>query len=99
MRPLRPSRTPTILRNAARAARRAFKTFAAARSGNVAVHFAIAIVPILGGVGAAVDYSRANSVKAAMQAALDSTSLMLYRDAANLTPVQLQTKEIGRAHV
>lgn len=74
---------------------RAARAFVGARTGNVAVHFAIAIVPILGGVGAAVDYSRANSVKAAMQAALDSTALMLYRDAASVTPAQLQTKAQG----
>ncbi|MGE0565470.1 MAG: pilus assembly protein TadG-related protein [Pseudolabrys sp.] len=80
------------LQSVASYVRRIFSKFAAARSGNVAVHFAIAIIPIVGGVGAAVDYSRANSVKAAMQAALDSTALMLYRDAASLTPLQLQTK-------
>ncbi|MGE4167342.1 MAG: pilus assembly protein TadG-related protein, partial [Xanthobacteraceae bacterium] len=62
------------------------------RRGNVAVTFAIATLPVIGGVGAAVDYSRANSVKAAMQAALDSTALMLARDAASLTSAQLQTK-------
>jgi Flp pilus assembly protein TadG len=33
----------------------------------------------MGFVGAAVDYSRANSDKAAMQAAIDATALMLRR--------------------
>ena len=46
--------------------------FRAARGGNVAITFAIATLPILGFVGAAVDYSRANSVKAAMQTAARS---------------------------
>jgi Flp pilus assembly protein TadG len=36
----------------------------------------------MGFVGAAVDYSRANSVKAAMQTALGSTALMLAKEAA-----------------
>jgi hypothetical protein len=36
---------------------------------------------MVGFVGAAVDYSRANSVKIAMQAAIDATALMLSRDA------------------
>ncbi len=63
-----------------------------ARGGNVIVTFAIASVPIMGFVGAAVDYSRANSVKAAMQAAADSTALMLSRDIANLNNAQIQTK-------
>ncbi|MGE0565468.1 MAG: pilus assembly protein TadG-related protein [Pseudolabrys sp.] len=71
---------------------RALRAFNTSGSGNVAVTFAIATLPVIGGVGAAVDYSRANSVKAAMQAALDSTALMLSRDAAALTSAQLQTK-------
>jgi Flp pilus assembly protein TadG len=70
----------------------ALRAFNRSRSGNVAITFAIATLPIIGAVGAAVDYSRANAVKAAMQAALDSTALMLSRDAATLTDAQLQTK-------
>ena len=59
--------------------------FRTARGGNVAITFALATLPILGFVGAAVDYSRANSVKAAMQTALDSTALMLSKEAATDT--------------
>jgi Flp pilus assembly protein TadG len=62
------------------------------RAGNVALTFGIATLPILGAIGAAVDFSHANDVKAAMQAALDSTALMLSRDAATLSNNQLQTK-------
>ena len=51
-----------------RSALRAFRT---ARGGNVVFTFALATIPIIGFVGAAVDYSRANSAKAAMQAAVD----------------------------
>jgi len=40
--------------------------------GNVAVTFAIALIPILSAVGAAVDYSRANGFKTSLQAALDA---------------------------
>lgn len=47
------------------------------RKGNVAVLFAFAVVPIVGGVGAAVDYSMASSYRADMQQALDSTALAL----------------------
>ena len=60
--------------------------------GNVAITFAIAALPIVGTVGFAVDYSHANSVKAAMQAALDSTALMLSKEAATLSDTDLQTK-------
>lgn len=53
------------------------RSFRSAKRGNVTVTFALATLPIVGFVGAAVDYSHANSVRTAMQAALDSTALML----------------------
>jgi Flp pilus assembly protein TadG len=65
--------------------------FRVARAGNVAITFAFAAVPVIGFVGAAVDYSRANSVKAAMQTALDSTALMLSKEAATDTEDVLKT--------
>jgi Flp pilus assembly protein TadG len=54
--------------------------FAKADDGNIAVIFAIALIPILGFVGAAVDYSRASAARTSMQAALDSTALMLLKE-------------------
>jgi Flp pilus assembly protein TadG len=54
--------------------------FAGANQGNIAVMFAIAAVPIISFVGAAIDYTRANSARSSMQAALDSTALMLSKD-------------------
>ncbi|MBS0245867.1 MAG: pilus assembly protein [Proteobacteria bacterium] len=69
--------------------------FARERSGNVAITFALATLPIIGSVGAAVDYSHANNVKAALQAALDSTALMLARDASGLTASDLNTKALN----
>jgi Flp pilus assembly protein TadG len=63
-----------------------------ANGANVTITFALATIPIIGFVGAAVDYSHANSVKTAMQAAADSTALMLSKDASSLTNSQLQTK-------
>ena len=74
--------------------RRALRDFGCARSGNVAITFAIATLPIVGGVGAAVDYSHANSVKVALQAALDSTALMLSKEAANDTSTTLQANAV-----
>ena len=62
-----------------------------ATAGNVAVIFALTLVPVMGCVGAAVDYSRANSAKVAMQAASDATALMLSKTAATVTGSQLQT--------
>lgn len=66
--------------------------FRHAQGGNVAVLFGIAIIPILGFVGAAVDYTRVNSARTAMQAALDTAALMISRDAAGLTAAQITQK-------
>jgi Flp pilus assembly protein TadG len=49
--------------------------FYRASEGNVAVLFAIATVPVIGLIGAAVDYSKANDVKASLQSALDVATL------------------------
>jgi hypothetical protein len=68
------------------------QNFARDRAGNVAMTFGIASLPVIGAVGAAVDFSHANAVKAGMQAALDSTALMLSRDAGTLSNTDLQTK-------
>jgi Flp pilus assembly protein TadG len=62
-----------------------------ANGGNITITFALATVPIIGFVGAAVDYSRANSDKAAMQAAVDATALMLSKNVSTLSPTQLNT--------
>jgi Mg-chelatase subunit ChlD len=43
-------------------------------------------------VGAAVDYSRANSNRSAMQAMLDATALMLAKDAKSLSPNEIQSR-------
>ena len=44
-------------------------------SGNIAILFAIAILPILGFVGAATDYATMNSLRSKIQGALDSALL------------------------
>src|SRR3569833_4093058 len=68
--------------------------FSRAKGGNVAITSAIGTFPVIGGVGAAVDYSHANSVKVALQAALDSTALMLSKEASNDTSAALQTTAV-----
>lgn len=62
------------------------------RRGSVAPLFGIAIIPLLGAVGAAVDYSRANATRTAFQSALDSTALMLSKNAAQQSSSALQTE-------
>src|SRR5665647_885444 len=73
---------------------RALGAFRTARGGNVAITFAIASLPIVGSVGFAVDYSHANSVKAALQSALDATAMMLSKEASADTSSQLQTNAL-----
>jgi Flp pilus assembly protein TadG len=62
--------------------RRAAKRFARADQGNIAMIFAITLVPLLAMVGAAVDYTRASAARSAIQGALDTAALMVSRDAA-----------------
>jgi len=45
--------------------------------GGVGPLLAIALVPLMAAVGVAVDYSRANSARTALQGALDSTALLM----------------------
>jgi Flp pilus assembly protein TadG len=66
--------------------------FLADQRAGVAPVFALALVPVIGLVGASVDYSRGNAVKAAMQASLDATALMLSRDAADMDPSLISSK-------
>jgi Flp pilus assembly protein TadG len=78
-----------IIRHIRDAARR----FVGANDGNIAVIFTIAAIPVIGFVGAAIDYSRTNNARSSVQAALDSTALMLSKDLSSgaITASQVQT--------
>jgi len=67
------------------------RRFGADKRGNIGIMFAFALLPIVGFVGAAIDYSRASAVNVQMQSALDSVGLMLYRTAPTMSPDQLQS--------
>jgi Flp pilus assembly protein TadG len=69
----------------------AFVRFLRDRKGGVAPMLALGIVPLVTGIGAAVDYSRANNVRTAMQNAADATALMLAKNASSMSAGQLQT--------
>jgi Flp pilus assembly protein TadG len=81
--------TPTFVFDTLRWHLRQFRN---ANRGNVILTFTLATIPMVGFVGAAVDYSRGNSAKAAMQQAIDATGLILSRDAQSLTEAQLKQK-------
>jgi Flp pilus assembly protein TadG len=63
-----------------------------AQGGNVTLTFALVLVPIVGLVGAAVDYSRADAARSALQAALDSTALMLSKEAPTMNTADIPKK-------
>jgi Flp pilus assembly protein TadG len=66
--------------------------FPSDRRGNVSAIFAIALLPILGFVGVAIDYARYSKSQTQMQAALDSAALMLSQDVTSLTASQVTQK-------
>jgi Flp pilus assembly protein TadG len=68
---------------------RSAAAFVGADRGNIAVIFAITMVPIMGFIGSAVDYSRAVNARTAMQTALDTAALMISKDAPTLTATQV----------
>jgi Flp pilus assembly protein TadG len=72
--------------------RRHLRRFRNAKRGNVILTFALATIPMIGFVGAAVDYSRGNSAKAAMQQAIDATGLILSKDASTMLQDALNDK-------
>src|SRR5262245_632658 len=72
--------------------RRNWRALLRDRRANVALTFGITFIPVVTLVGAAVDYSRANSTRVALQAALDSTALMLSKEAGSLTQDQMNQK-------
>ena len=63
-------------------------------NGNIAVIFALSAVPLISFVGAAIDYTRASAARSSMQAALDSTALMLSKDLSSgtINSSQVNTK-------
>ena len=63
--------------------RDACRRFAGAKDGNTVIMFALAFIPLMGLTGAAVDYSPANRLQTAMQAAADATALMVAQSAAS----------------
>src|SRR5262245_41083055 len=62
------------------------------RAGGAAPLLGICTIPLATAMGAAIDYSRAASVRTSMQMALDSTALMLSKEAQGLSGDQLANK-------
>jgi Flp pilus assembly protein TadG len=65
--------------------RNAVRRFRGDTGGNTVLTFSLALLPIMGLIGAAYDYSRASSIRTAMQAASDITALKLAQNASTDT--------------
>jgi len=59
--------------------------------GGIAPLLALSVVPLMTGVGAAIDYTRASAARSALQTSLDATALMLSKNATTESAAQLQT--------
>ena len=70
--------------------RASMRSFRSAERGNVAIIFALALFPLVGLVGACVDYSYASLVRTNLRSAIDATGLMLSKTAASQTAAELQ---------
>src|SRR3972149_3290229 len=74
-----------------RASARSLRSFAHDAKGNVAILFGVTLIPILLGVGAAVDYGRALVVRERMSDAADAAALAI-GSWPGLTQAELKTK-------
>jgi Flp pilus assembly protein TadG len=70
------------------------RNFIRARCGNVAVTFAITVLPITAGIGGAIDFARSSSVAVEMQTAIDSGVLA----AASLSQAR-DPEDVVRAYI
>ena len=68
------------------------KRFIADRRGTTAMLFGLALLPVMGFAGAAVDYGRASNGRAHLQKAIDATALALVREAPRASDAELRRK-------
>ncbi|MCO5091536.1 pilus assembly protein [Bosea sp. (in: a-proteobacteria)] len=68
------------------------RRFCRDQRGNVLMLFGIALIPMMGVVGVAIDYSRATNTRQALNSAIDTAALMAARDAQKLTDAQIRDR-------
>ncbi len=71
---------------------RVMRRFGTDRAGSTAILFGLTLLPLMGAVGAAVDYSRAASFHSRAQLAVDGAALAIVREPDTLTPAEIQAK-------
>jgi Flp pilus assembly protein TadG len=69
-----------------------FKKFRRDESGAVFIFFALALFPVLGLVGSALDYARTSAARVRLQSAIDAAVLLAARDSLTLTTAQLDQR-------
>ena len=74
------------------------RRFVGNRDGGVGPMLALAVLPLFGIVGAAIDYSRAASTRTAMQASLDASALMLSKDAQTIPDLAQKASDAFKAN-
>ena len=74
-----------------------FQRFLDDRNASVAPLLALSIVPIVGLIGASVDYGRASSARVTLQSLVDSTVLAIAQDAAKASPPLTQDQVNAKA--
>ena len=74
------------------------RRFVGNRDGGVGPMLALAVLPLFGFVGAAIDYSRAASTRTAMQASLDASALMLSKDAQTIPDLAQKASDAFKAN-
>jgi Putative Flp pilus-assembly TadE/G-like len=86
--------------SAYRKARQRIEAFGASTRANVAVTFCLAAIPVMGAVGAAIDYSSANNARAALNGYADMAALSAVNRAAmqlNKSTVKSNAKKFFKA--
>ena len=71
------------------AVKRELPHFFTNKQASVAPMLALAALPLMSAVGAAIDFGRASSARLAMQSALDAAMIMMAKDAKNVDAAQL----------
>ena len=72
----------------------AVKRFGTDEGGAVAIMFGLAILPLVGLVGSAVDYSRASAQHTKLQRAVDAAAIALIREPKSATKGELEAKAV-----
>ena len=70
------------------------RRFLVSRDGNVAMIFAICLLPLMIAIGAAVDYARLVDARETMQNSIDATVLALSSEAAGLSAADLDSRAL-----